>query len=319
MPEPTVDAVRSLVSTLLTYEADRVEPYRPPFGGNDSHSFLVWTRGTERLLKVKKHPGSPIGIYFHERLKNAGVPVPELIAFGADAGPEGEACAIWEWIDGESAEWEPGEPCPYDEAEFGELLRRIHDLEYDGPFGILGDAPPESSFTWHADLGPASSTWPGFFHCDRAASRCFDRGVLNQSEADALSSLPNLLGAELDRVEPRLLHMGNIFHNGNMILDPVRRRILAVVDYVESMVGDPRWELAWVDYYFSQLPSYLRVPFDMDRFRSGYGTEHDPHDPLGQFYLVAILMMEDLRDLTDARTRWSIDTLRSLLTDLVRS
>ena len=298
-----------------------MEPYLPPVGGNDSHSFLLWKEGTKRLLKVKKHPGSPIGIYFHERLKNAGVPVPELIAFGADAGPGGEACAIWEWVDGESAEWEPGEPCPYDEAQFGELLRRIHDLEFDGPFGLLGDDPPERFFTWHSDLGPVSTTWSGFFHCDRAAGRHFDRGVLDRSEADALTSLPHLLGSELDRTERRLLHMADIMHNGNMILDPGRRRILAVVDYVESMAGDPRWELAWVDYYFSQLsqlPAY-RVSCDIGRFRSAYGTDHDPHDPLGQFYLVAILMMDDFRDPADARTRWSIDTLKTLLTDLVHS
>ena len=88
------------------------------------------------LLKVKKDPGSPVGVYFHARLKDAEVPVPELIAFDAAAGAAGEACAVWEWVEGVPAEWQAGDACPYDEAEFGTLLRRIHDLRYDGPFGL---------------------------------------------------------------------------------------------------------------------------------------------------------------------------------------
>ena len=266
------------------------------------------------LLKIKKQPGSPIGVYFHARIKEAGVPVPELIAFDSHAGPGGEACAIWEWIEGDPAEWGSDEPCPYDEAEFGEHLRRIHDLRFDGPFGFLGDDPSARSFASHADLGPVSESWAGFFHCDRVAQRYFDKGTLNRREANILSSLPDCLSDELRRAEPRLLHMGDIMHNGNMIFEPGSGRILAVVDYVESMAGDPRWELAWIDYYFEDYP-FGRAPFDMARFRAAYGTDHDPKDPLGRFYFVGILLFEKLLFFDPASSRgcWAIDTVKSIL------
>ena len=314
MPDPSDGAARSIVRRLLNCDPHRVEPYRPPSGGNDSHSFLIWTDEAKRLLKIKRRPGSPIGIYFYGRLKDAGLPVPELMAFSPNAGPNGEACAIWEWIDGESAEWDVGEPCPYDAAEFGGLLKCIHNLEFDGAFGLLGDDLAARSFTWHSDLGPVSDTWSGFFHCGRAAQRHFDSGILNRSEADILSNLPGCLSGELDLATPRLLHMGDIMHNGNMIVDSASRHILAVVDYVESMVGDPRLELAWVDYYFLQLPSN-RVTFDMDRFRAAYGTDHDPDDPLGRFYLAVILMLGNYSGPASPRSRWSVDTMKSILRD----
>jgi len=272
------------------------------------------------LLKIKKSRGSPVGVYFHGRLRKAGLPVPELIAFAPNAGPCGEACVIWEWIEGEPAEWEPPDPCPYDEAEFGELLRRIHDLRLDGPFGFLGDpASAGRSFTSHPDLGSVSESWPGFFHCARAAQRYFDKGYLDQREADILASLPDRLVDLLVRPEPRLLHMGDIMHNGNMILEPGSGRILAIVDYVESMAGDPRWELAWLDYYFADLP-FGRAAFDMARFRAAYGTDHDPRDPLGRFYLAAILLFEKLLFFDPASSigRCAIETVRQILASFER-
>lgn len=314
MTRLTFEQSLSVAKELLGRRPDRMEPFHPIVGGDDSHSFRLWVGGDEMLLKIKKHPGSPIGVYFHDRIKEAGLPVPELIAFDSNAGPGGEACAIWEWVEGEPAEWEPSEPCPYDEAEFGELLRRIHDLRFNGSFGFLGDDPPARSFTSHPDLGPVSKSWAGFFHCDRAAQRYFDKGYLDRREADILSSLPDRLSDELGRAEPCLLHMGDIMHNGNMILQPGSGRILAVVDYVESMAGDPRWELAWVDYYFTDLP-FDRRPFDMTRFRAAYGTTHDPSDPLCRFYLAGILLFEKLLffDPASPRGRWAINTVKSIL------
>lgn len=314
MSNLTFEQSLSVAEELLGRRPDHMEPFHPTVGGDDSHSFRLWTSGDKMLLKIKKRPGSPIGVYFHGRLKEAGLPVPELIAFSPNACPGGEACAIWEWIEGEPAEWGPCEPCPYDEAEFGELLRRIHDLRFDGPFGFLGDDPPARWFTPLPDLGPVSESWAGFFHCDRAAQRYFDKGYLDRREADILSSLPDRLSNELGQAKPCLLHMSDIMHNGNMILELESGRILAVVDYVESMVGDARWELAWVDYYFTELP-FGRAPFDMARFRAAYGTDHELKDLLGRFYLAGILLFGKLLwfNPTSPRGHWAIDTVKSIL------
>jgi len=307
-----LDQALSVAEELLRRRPDRTEPFHPTVGGDDSYSFRLRLGKDEMLLKIKRHPGSPVGLYFHSRLKEAGLPVPELIAFDPNSGPHGEACAIWEWIEGEPAEWGPSQPCPYDEAELGALLHRIHELQFDGPFGFLGDDLSAHAFTPLPDLGPVSESWPGFFHCDRAARRYFDKGYLNRREADTLASLPDRLGHELTVAEPRLLHMSDIMHNGNLILR--NGRIVAIVDYVESMAGDPRWELAWFDYYFGSLP-FERAPFDMARFRAAYGTNHDPEDPLGRFYLLAILLFEKLLWLDPGcqRGRWAIRTVKHLL------
>ena len=102
-------------------------------------------------------------------------------------------------------------------------------------------------------------------------------------------------------------------HHGNMIVDPDTGRILAVLDYVEATAGDPRWELACVDFYFDQYPD--KAPFDMERFRAGYDARHDPTDSLGRFYLLAILVFEKLLffDPASARGRWAIQTVKSAL------
>ena len=297
---------------LLGRRPDNLEAFHPSVGGDDSCSFRLWSGRDRMLLKIKRWPGSPVGVYFHSRLKEAGLPVPELIAFDSAVGPAGEACAIWEWVDGTPAEWGPDEPCPYDEAELAGLLRRIHELRFDGPFGYLGDDLTVRSFTPLPDLGPVSDAWPSFFHCDRAAQRYFDKGYLTRREADILDSLPNLLAGTLTSAEPRLLHMSDIMHNGNLILRD--GRIVAILDYVESTAGDPRWELAWFDYYFGALP-FVRAPFDMARFRAAYGTDHDPDDGHGRFYLLAVLVFEKLLwlDPGSDRGRWSIARARDIL------
>ena len=301
-----------VAESLLGRRPDRLEAFWPSVGGDDSYSFRLWLGADQMLLKVKRRPSSPVGIYFHRRLKEAGLPVPELVAFDPRGGPKGEACAIWEWVDGTPAEWGPDEPCPYDEAELGELLRRIHDLRFDGAVGLLGDDPSARSFSSHPGLVPVTNTWAGFFDCEWAARRYREAGYLDAAEAALLASLPDRLGAQLDVTEPRLLHMSDIMHSGNLILR--EGRIVAIVDYVESTAGDPRWELAWFDYYFGALP-FERSPFDMARFRAAYGTDHDPQDDLGRFYLLAILIFEKLLwlDPGSDRGRWSIARARDIL------
>ena len=171
MSTPTIDDSLSIAEELLGDLPDRIEPFHPSVGGDDSHSFRLWAGQDEMLLKIKRDPYSPVGVYFHGRVKEAGVPVPELVSFDPDGGPNGEACVLWEWVERMPAEWQHPQPCPYDEAEFGELLRRIHDLRFDGPFGFLGDEPPALSSPCLPDCGPTSASWaPG-----SSPARCSSR------------------------------------------------------------------------------------------------------------------------------------------------
>ncbi|MBM4079110.1 MAG: hypothetical protein FJ278_05365 [Planctomycetes bacterium] len=53
----------------------------------------------------------------------------------------------------------------------------------------------------------------------------------------------------------------------------------------------------------------------MTRFRSAYGTDHDPAGRLGRFYLAAILLFEKLLffDPSSPKGRWAINTVKSIL------
>jgi aminoglycoside phosphotransferase (APT) family kinase protein len=307
---------RSIAAKLLGRQPDRFEPFLPTAGGSDSLAFRLWVGSTPMLLKVKNQPKRPEGVYFHARLKSAGLPVPDLVAFESSAGPRGETCTIWEWVEGLPAEWATGQPCPYDEAELGELLRRIHGLRFDGDFGFLGDDPARRTFSL-PDLGPTSNRWGGFFHCDGVAWLYLQKGYFDPDEAEVLSSLPDRLSDELCHAERRLLHLGDVMHNGNLIVDPGTGGIRAILDYAESAAGDPRWELAWIRYYFADYP-FKRPTFDLDRFWDGYGAKYGSDDSLGHFYLAAILLFEKLRfyDPQSARGRWAIATIKGILRDL---
>jgi hypothetical protein len=303
----------AIATKMLGHPPDRCERFLPQAGGSDSDTFRIWVGSERLLLMVKKRPGSPIGVYVHGRLKSAGLPVPNLVAFEPRAGPNGEACAIWEWIESMPAEWGPGEPCPYDEAELGQLLRTIHALGFAGDFGFLGDDLQQRTFSL-PDLGPTSTSWSAFFHCDEVARQYLRQGYLDATEAEVLATLPARLAGELDRTEPRLLHLGDVMHNGNLLVAPGSGRIRAILDYTESTAGDPRWELAWVRYYFADYP-FDRPTFSLSRFWAGYGDEYGSDDPLGRFYLLAILLFEKLRfyDPASPRGRWAIATVKHIL------
>ncbi|HEX4213155.1 MAG TPA: aminoglycoside phosphotransferase family protein [Candidatus Dormibacteraeota bacterium] len=312
----TTPQARAVATALLGRAPSGCQRFRPPAGGADSTTFRLRLGADRMLLTVKRRPGSPVGIRFHALLRAAGLPVPELIAFGPAAGPEGEACAIWEWVEGVPAEWGPGEPCPYDEAEFGELLGRIHGLGFEGDYGFLGDDLEHRAHTLPG-LGPVSSDWASFFHCDVAAERYLALGYLDAEEAGLLSSLPRRLGEGFASRPRRLLHMGDVMHTGNMLIDRRSGRIRAILDYTESMVGDPLWELAWIRYYFADYP-WDRQGFDLARFWAGYGAEHGSEDLLGRFYLMAVLLFEKLRfyEPDSPRGRWAVATVRRLLRTL---
>jgi aminoglycoside phosphotransferase (APT) family kinase protein len=100
----------------------------------------------------------------------------------------------------------------------------------------------------------------------------------------------------------------------NLILHPDTRRVRAVVDYTESFAGDPRLELAVVDFWFTDRVAHF-LPFDVHRFRAAYGTDHNSRDALGRFYLAIILACDEIPgcDPTSPKGQWSIAAFRSIL------
>ena len=290
---------------------ESIEAYRPRSGGGESRCFILHHEGQAFFMKIARRQGAePLGLYFHGRLRDAGLPVPALIASG-ESTIKGQLSTIWEYIEGEQSRWPGRGPCPYDEAECAELLLRIHLLDFDGPFCFLGDEPPDRTF------GPASDTWAAMFPCDRAARSYFDQGLIEKKEADTLASLPSLLGAELSQVKKQLLHM-DFFFNGNLILDKGTKRIIGIVDYAEAMAGDPLFEVAVFERH--HLPD--KHIFNINRFRDAYGS-YDPDAPLNRFYVLSLLLFErlmfgyvkyNLESTTlDKRGRLFLDQIRCLV------
>ncbi|MGD0114175.1 MAG: phosphotransferase, partial [Armatimonadota bacterium] len=196
---PSVDQARAVAAKLLGRAPASVESLWPRIRSNDCYVFRLEFGGRPMLLKVARRPRIPMGVYFHSRLREAGIPVPELIAFGPRAGPRGENCAVWEWIEGKpSRPWPKGAPCPFDEMEFGELMRAIHELRFDGAPGLLGDDLADRTYTWGPALRPVSATWAGVFDGRAAAADLAGRGYISEEEAAIFAALPEMLGAELN-------------------------------------------------------------------------------------------------------------------------
>ena len=104
---------------------------------------------------------------------------------------------------------------------------------------------------------PVSDTWQGFFDFAAAGRRLLADGHLGPGEAEMLASLPRRVSGPLAQARCRLLHTDL---RNNLILHPCSRRIRAVLDYTESCAGDPRWELAYFDYWFVERTVHY-LPF----------------------------------------------------------
>jgi hypothetical protein len=297
----TVSEAAQLAEALLGRHPERLEPFRAAYGGDTSVNFRLWVQGQRKLLKVSTRPGMPIGAYFHSRLRDGGIPVPDLLAFSADGGPGGTACGVFEWIEGTPAEFDSHQRPPYDEGDFGRLLRAIHDLRHTPGFGRLDDDGRTSHERW--------GDWITQLIANSVAT-CSDRGVFGQRLGESLCRLPQRFAAEIAAAPPALLHYEDIMHNGNLIVDPDSRRILAVVDFSGGMVGDPRLELAWVDLYFGAY-GYFGRGFDLTRFREGYGDDGNLRDPTRLLYVcLALTTMLTYVDSASARGQHHLNLLK---------
>jgi hypothetical protein len=304
------DQARALTTELLGAAPDALLPFRPTVGGDGSRQWRVTVEGRDLLLKVNRRPEQVIGIWYHGRLREAGVPVPELVAHSSTGGPEGQACAIFEWVDGEPAEFDCVEAPPYDEWELGALLRRIHSIAPKAGFGPLDDSGRAPCRDWSEAFVP-------LLHL----GLCVRRGAITEALAERALRVAHRFADDLGRVEPRALHYEDIMWNGNVLVG-ADGRIAAVLDFSGAVAGDPLWELMWFDYYFGEYGLYPRTDhsFDFSRFRHAYGLEYDPHAPLQRLYLMSALLEKlSFTDLASERARSHRAMLEVLVRELARA
>jgi aminoglycoside phosphotransferase (APT) family kinase protein len=161
--------------------------------------------------------------------------------------------------------------CPYDEADFGAILRTLHSTRVTGA-GPIDDLGQTYFATWGAFLATMA---------DEALKMCLERGSIDGQLHRALrrSWLPQL--RELVEVEPRLLHLESLGFS-NILYDPATRRITGLLDYEDCVGGDPLFEFAWLYYYFGGRDSGQKY-FDYRRFLEGYGPHPEPGDRLALY------------------------------------
>jgi len=300
---PSNEDAKRLAAAMLGGSVQQVVPHRSRFG-DASWRFRIRAGRVEMLLKINRRPGAPIGAYYHQKLQDAGVPVPMMVGWAPDGWAGTNACALYEWIEGTPVEFGPNERPPYDEAEMGRILRAIHDIGHEDGFGRLDDAGHGECSSWREAL---LSTW--------AIDRCLQRGAVSDAMAERMRALLDQFSPELSAAPTGLLHYEDIMFSGNCIVDD-RGTIVAVVDFAGAMAGDPLWELMVFDYYFGAHypPGALRPGFDLDRFREGYGLDHDPRAPLQRLYALG-MALEKLAfvDLDSPRAALN----RSLLNEII--
>lgn len=141
----------------------------------------------------------------------AGVPAPEVVAEGTDERVPGGRWFVMRFIEGRECAERPDEL-----RDVGAALRALHSVEMDR-FGREDD---HSSASWHEWLSA---------RVDEAARIVDDPGV-----ADLVAQLP------VDGVPCRLLHGDPQLSHFRIVAG----RLSGVIDFADSVGGDPVWDFA---------------------------------------------------------------------------
>lgn len=264
---PTSEEISRALGVRVTYV--RAEPVAT--GGCHSRIYACRSEIGDLILRVCKGDQGFYTQYFPplvdpdawmdqrwaiDQAMSVGLPAPELLY----ADRPGR-WAVMRRLPGMPIhdEYEDWERCPYDEAEFGALLARIHSVRPSG-YGPIDDEGRALFSAWQEFLVQAALS---------ALITCVERGALSRSLARRLKTrwLQQVESMHLDR--PSLLHMESLGF-ANIMLDPENRTITGLLDYEDCIGGDPLFEICWMKFYFEyDAPDQLY--FDFDRFAEGYG------------------------------------------------
>ncbi len=263
------EIARVLGTTLLS-----VEPLIVEKGGSHSRVFSVRTADEDYILRIPKGRQGFQTAYVEERIpsanwfsqdwataaaRQAGVPAPEIVRSKRFAS-ETEPFVIMKKLEGEHiSDFDTWNGCPYNEAEFGTILSKLHAVTPAG-YGPIDDFGTTYFTTWAEFLTAAA---------EGMLKRCAKRHSLDPDVLQAFKStcLPLLSDLHIDR--PSFLHLESLGF-ANILYEPSTRRITGLLDYEDCIGGDPLYEFEWMCYYFGHRVS--RQPyFDFRRFEETYG------------------------------------------------
>jgi aminoglycoside phosphotransferase (APT) family kinase protein len=196
--------------------------------------------------------------------------------------------------------------CPYDEAELGAILGRLHTVVPSG-FGPIDDAGRTYFTSWSAFLTAVA---------DRVLATCRQRGSIGPELHAALRRHWYPALGELRRERPALLHLESLGF-ANLLYDPPSRRITGLLDFEDCIGGDPLFELTWMEYYFGGRSSGQPY-FDYDRFAWGYGLW--PEDEYAARLYRGLILLEKLTwiDPSGRRAREHRERLERLCRDVAK-
>lgn len=286
--DPSPEQVSKLVGCCIR----TVDPLDVEFGGHRSRVFECKSEIGDLVLRVCKGQQGYYAGYFRGRIdeskwfdhswavgtaRDLALPVPEVIATD-----QSRRWVVMRKLPGEPihAEYEDWDECPYDERQFGEMLRRLHSAHPKG-FGPIDDSGKGIFGTWSGFLTAAAES---------ALETCRNRSSLPKDLAEALerSWVPRLAEVELPKAS--LLHMESLGFS-NLMVDPESRQIVGLLDFEDCLGGDPLFETTWMRYYFTHPDTPPQ--FDFERFWQGYGTKLT--DPVRERLYWPLTYLEKLR------------------------
>jgi aminoglycoside phosphotransferase (APT) family kinase protein len=259
-----------------------------PDRGSHSHVFIVRTLESEYVMRIPK--GSQgfctrfveshidRSRWFDQRwatelARELGIPAPRIIYSSRQDPQSPVKFVVMERLPGVAinSAYEQWHGCPYNEAHFGAILRKLHATPVAGA-GPIDDSGRTYFPSWNTFLQAMA---------DQAMQMCLTRGSIDDRLYEGLRNTWYPLLDELADVAPRLLHLESLGFS-NILYDPATRKITGLLDYEDCIGGDPLFEFAWMYYYFGNRASGQKY-FSYGRLLEGYGDHSEPESRLAVY------------------------------------
>jgi aminoglycoside phosphotransferase (APT) family kinase protein len=259
------------VGRLERFMRERIEGFAGPlvveqFKGGQSCPTYKLTAGARRYVLRRKPPGKLLpSAHAVEReyrvisaLAGTGVPVPRTYLLSDDEAIVGTAFYIMEWVDGRVF-WEPGLPglaAPERHAVYdamNEVLARLHKVDYRA-VGLDGFGRPGNYF-------------------ERQISRWSKQYRASETERiEAMDRLIEWLPENIPPGDETAVVHGD-YRLDNMIFHASKPRILAVLDWELSTLGNPLGDFTYQLIGWRLSGSLFRGVADLDLAALGIPTE----------------------------------------------
>jgi aminoglycoside phosphotransferase (APT) family kinase protein len=262
-------------TALERYLRDRVEGFSGPIaieqfrGGQSNPTYLVRGQGARYVLRAKPGPAAKLLPSAHavERefrviaaLGKAGIPVPRAYCLCEDEAVIGRSFFVMEYVEGRVL-WEPALPgmSPPERAaiydETNRVLALLHQVDYQGA-GL-------------ADFGR-----PGNYLARQIARWSRQYRASETEEIAAMDRLIAWLPQNVPAEEASAVVHGD-YRLDNLIFHPREPRVLAILDWELSTLGDPLADFSYQCLAWHIPPGQFRGIAGLDL--SALGIPDEPH------------------------------------------